>query len=92
MPAWLTDTVISTIFTTIGVVIGYFISGRHEDKRLKEESEDNSRHLLLEAQKELKETILKLNQLWAWNRQLQDHIYKRRPPPPPLPPAGLFDD
>jgi hypothetical protein len=30
-------------------------------------------------------------QLWLWNRQLVDHIYRGLPPPPPAPPAGIFD-
>ncbi|WP_251439131.1 hypothetical protein [Microbacterium sp. USTB-Y] len=29
--------------------------------------------------------------LWAWNRALQDHIYRGSPPPPPEAPPGLFD-
>lgn len=29
--------------------------------------------------------------LWAWNRALQDHIYRGSPPPPPEAPDGLFD-
>ncbi|KRC60925.1 hypothetical protein ASE14_08165 [Agromyces sp. Root81] len=30
--------------------------------------------------------------LWAWNRDLVDHIYKGKPPPPPGPPdlSDLF--
>lgn len=28
--------------------------------------------------------------LWAWNRALQDHIYRQLPPPPPPAPEDLF--
>jgi uncharacterized membrane-anchored protein YhcB (DUF1043 family) len=29
-------------------------------------------------------------QLWQWNRELVDHIYRRLPPPPPPQPDHLF--
>lgn len=29
--------------------------------------------------------------LWAYCRQLQDHIYRGNPPPPPAMPSDLFD-
>lgn len=28
--------------------------------------------------------------LYLWNRELVDHIYRRKAPPPPGPPPGLF--
>lgn len=39
--------------------------------------------------KEMQETN---QQLWQWNRELVDHIYRRLPPPPPPQPTNLFGD
>lgn len=92
MPPWITDTLISSLLTFVGVVIGYLITARNEEKRQRQASQDQTTRMLDEAQHDLQKTIDKLNRMWAWNRALQDHIYKGSPPPPPQAPDGLFDD
>lgn len=57
----------------------------------KKEQDVKSSDLLLEAQRQLTETIADGQLLWQWNRQLVDHIWRKAPPPPPQPPQGLFD-
>lgn len=88
----MTEAIIIALIGLAGTIIGYLLSSYVDAKKLDKQAQTDSAQLLLEAEKQLQHTIDRLNRMWAWNRQLQDHIYKNAPPPPPPPPDDLFGE
>jgi K+-sensing histidine kinase KdpD len=84
------DTVFVALIAGCSGVIGAVITALVQTAMHRDDQDVRSSELLLHAQHELSKTMNDSQLLWAWNRQLVDHIWKENPPPPPPPPEGLF--
>jgi len=79
------DTAVAIIGTVVGVVGAAF--GALVKFRTTSRGTDHTRIQALEDRVDKLERINR--DLWTYNRQLVDHIYRGKPPPPPLPPDAM---
>lgn len=86
----ISETMLNAIIGCGGAITGGAITAAVNLARAKQTHDIKNSDLLIEAQRQLAETIADSQRLWAWNRQLVDHIWRRAPPPPPDPPQDLF--
>jgi hypothetical protein len=84
------ENIIIAIVGAAGAIVGGILTAVVTAHNSRRENDVKSSELLLDAQRQLKQTMEDNEQLWLWNRQLVDHIWRRAPPPPPNQPAGLF--
>jgi hypothetical protein len=86
----MSETIVASLVGLAGVIFGAFSTAVVTLHGHRKDAEAKSSDLLLEAQKQLAQTMEDCSRLWAYNRSLVDHIYRRAPPPPPEPPEDLF--
>ena len=86
----MSDAVLTALVGLVGIVIGALITASVTLRGQRKDAEARASTQLLEAQKTLAETMEDCSKLWAYNRSLIDHIYRRAPPPPPPIPEDLF--
>ncbi len=86
----MSEAVLVALVGACGVIAGGLVTALSGIVTGKRETDVKSSELLLDAQRQLKQTMEDNEQLWLWNRQLVDHIWRGAPPPPPKQPEGLF--
>lgn len=87
----MSEAVLVAVVGAAGVAAGGLVTALSGIVTGKRETDVKSSELLLEAQRQLMQTMSDNDRLWTYNRALIDHIYRDKGPPPPTAPEGLFE-
>lgn len=87
----MSESVLIALVAAAGAIGGALLTAGVDWATHRSDSDLKASDILLDAEHQLKTTMRDNQRLWAYNRQLVDHIYRGAPPPPPDPPTGLFD-